>query len=127
MKLFILLALTSLHFQAIADVDTTDLTIPDEAIDSPMINLEGQYQVKEAPIKKVAQVKQAPKIAPVVTATKALSPSDRIRQYREQLEIRNQIMVQKKMEQIRLQQEIALARKLEQSMNQTINAIGNIK
>jgi hypothetical protein len=42
---------------------------------------------------------------------------------REKLEIRNRIMVEKKMEQIRWQQELALAKKLEQSMNQTINAI----
>jgi len=59
----------------------------------------------------------------VVVEKKPLSSSERMRLYREQLEVRNQVMVQKKMEQIRLQQEIALARKLEQSMNQTLKAL----
>jgi hypothetical protein len=47
--------------------------------------------------------------------------------YRERLEERNKIMVERKMEQIRFQQEVALARKLEQSMNQTLKSIDNIK
>lgn len=98
-----------------AEVDQSDLALADESIDSPTLNIEGQYQEKP--------VKVAPKRVAPVQVKKPLTQSERIRLYREQLEIRNQIMVQKKMEQIRLQQEIALARKLEQSMNQTINAI----
>jgi hypothetical protein len=123
MKVLILTTIISLFsFYSFADVDTSDLTVADEAIDTPSIDLEGQYQVKEVPVKKVAP-KPAKVVAELPKPRKPVSPSERIRNYREQLEIRNQIMVQKKMEQIRLQQEIALARKLEQSMNQTIKAI----
>ena len=59
----------------------------------------------------------------VTEVKKPLSPSERLRLRRQQLEVRNRIMVEKKMEQIRWQQEIALAKKLEESMNQTIQAI----
>ena len=102
-----------------AEVDTSDLALADEAISAQTLNIEGQYQEKEVEVKE-----EPKKVAPVVVETrKPLSASEKIRLYREKLELRNQIMVQKKMEQIRLQQEIALAKKLEQSMNQTIKAI----
>jgi hypothetical protein len=110
-----LLMVLGFNFKANADVDPSDLALADESIDSPSLNIEGQYQIKEAPKKALAPIK----------IKKPLTASEKIRLYREQLEIRNQIMVQRKMEQIRLQQELALARKLEQSMNQTIQAIDN--
>ena len=93
---------------------TDELALADEAIQSPTMNIEGQYQVPE---KKVVK-KPAPK---------KLSASDRMKLLRERLEERNRIMVEKKMEQIRFQQEMALARQLEQSMNQTLKAIDNVK
>ncbi len=108
-----------------AEIDTSDLSIPDEIIDSPTIDLEGQLAKKVEEKKAPAVKKVAPKVVetPVVVEKKPLSSSERMLLYREQLEVRNQVMVQKKMEQIRLQQEIALARKLEQSMNQTLKAL----
>jgi len=124
MKPFLfIIALFSLNL--FAEIDTSDLSIPDEIIDSPTIDLEGQLAKKVEEKKAPAVKKLAPKVVetPVVVEKKPLSSSERMRLYREQLEVRNQVMVQKKMEQIRLQQEIALARKLEQSMNQTLKAL----
>lgn len=112
MKKFItLLMLSSLSATTFAQVDNSDLSVADESVDSPSIQIEGQY--KEAK-RKV----EAPKV-------QKLSPSEMLKRRREQLELRNQMMVQKKMEQIRLQQELALAKQLEQSMNKTIEAIDN--
>ncbi len=101
-----------------------ELTLADEAIQAPTMNIEGQYQVAEptpapAPApKKVVVRKPAPK---------KLTSSDRLKLLRERLEERNRIMVEKKMEQIRFQQELALARQLEQSMNQQLKALDNLK
>ena len=118
-----------LSFNVKADISSDDLTLADEAIQSPAMDIEGQYQVKE-------EVKEEPKTAPakeVVVAPKrkvarrVLSQSDKLKIYRERLEERNKIMIERKMEQIRLQQEVALFRKLEQSMNQTIKAIDAVR
>lgn len=115
--ILIIAAILTFSLNTFADIETSDLaTAADESIDSPTLNIEGQYKEKEVPVVKTETKK-------VVQIKKPLTQSEKIRLYREQLELRNQMMVQKKMEQIRLQQEIALARKLEQSMNQTIEAI----
>jgi hypothetical protein len=98
-----------------------DLSLADEAIQAPTLNIEGQYELAPAPVKK-APAPQMRRAAP-----KKLSSSDRLKLLRERLEERNRIMVEKKMEQIRFQQEVALARQLEQSMNQTLKAIDNVK
>ena len=114
-------------FNVKADTDLTindELTLADEAIQAPTMNIEGQYQVAEptpAPAsapKRVVVRKPAPK---------KLTASDRLKLLRERLEERNRIMVEKKMEQIRFQQEMALARQLEQSMNQQLKALDNLK
>ena len=103
-----------------------DLTLADEAIQSPTMNIEGQYQV-EAPV--AAPVPAPPKVVKRVAPApkKPLSSSERLKLLRERLEERNRIMVEKKMEQIRFQQEMALARQLEASMNNTLKAIDSIK
>lgn len=111
-----------------AEVATDDeLTQADEALHTPAMDIEGQYHVKEEtkaePVAVAAPVKEE-KVAPV--KAKRISQSERLKIYRERLEERNRIMVEKKMEQIRFQQELALARKLEQSMNQTLKAIDNV-
>ncbi len=117
MKYLILLLLSLVALNSYAEVDTSDLAVADEAIESPSINLEGNLKTKEeiviAPAKEVVA-------APV---RKQLSPSERLRLRRARLEERNKIMVEKKMEQIRWQQEVALAKQLEESMNKTIQAI----
>lgn len=116
------LILLSLVFAINVQAETTapdELTLADEAIDAPALNIEGQYQVEEAPVsapKKIVRAKP-----------KKLTQSEKLKLYRERLEERNRIMVEKKMEQIRFQQEMALARKLEASMNQTLKAIDNIE
>ncbi len=118
MKYLVLLSL-AIAFNVHADTEINvddELTLADEAIQSPTMNIEGQYKV-EAP-KKVAPKKQV---------QKQLSSSDRLKLLRQRLEERNRIMVEKKMEQIRFQQELALARQLEQSMNKTIQAIDGLK
>lgn len=122
MKYLMLLSLM-FAFNAKADTDITisdELTLADEAIQAPTMNLEGQYEAPApAPAPKQVVVKKP--------APKKLTASDRLKLLRERLEERNRIMVEKKMEQIRYQQELALARQLEQSMNQTIKAIDGIK
>lgn len=111
-SIYFLTSLILLNGTSFAQYDSTEVTLPDESIDSPTINLEGN--VKAPKVEKRTHV-QIPK--------KELSPSEKMRLYREQMEIRNQLMVQKKIEQIRLKQELALAKKLEDSMNQTIQNI----
>jgi hypothetical protein len=92
-----------------------EITLADEAVEAPELNIEGKYRVEKPAPKKVAR--------PV----KKISSSDRLKLLRTRLEERNKIMLEKKMEQIRYQQELALARQLEQSMNQTLKAIDEIK
>lgn len=124
MKYLMLLSLM-FAFNVKADTDITlsdELSLADEAIQAPTMNIEGQYQVAEptpAPAPKRVVVKKP--------APKKVTASDRLKLLRERLEERNRIMVEKKMEQIRFQQEMALARQLEQSMNQQLKAIENIK
>lgn len=113
-------------FNVQAEITSDDLVLADEAIQSPTIDIEGQYKVQEpAPVHEAAvaaPVKQAPK-----KVVKKLSQSDKLKIYRERLEERNRVMVERKMEQIRYRQELALARQLEQSMNQTLKAIDSVK
>ncbi len=130
MKYLMLLSLL-LAFNVKADTEITisdDLSLADEAIQSPTMNIEGQYQIA-APAPVTAQAPQ--RIERVVRRApapkKPLSSSERLKALRERLEERNRIMVEKKMEQIRFQQEMALARQLEASMNNTLRAIDGIK
>lgn len=118
MKYLILVLTGLMAFNLYAEVDTSDLAGADLTIESPSLNIEGQLKAKEEVIAPI-EVKKVV-VAPV---KKPLSQSERMRLYREQLEVRNRIMVEKKMEQIRWKQEVALARKLEESMNKTIQAI----
>jgi predicted alpha/beta-fold hydrolase len=125
MKYLILLS-TILSFNLRAEVSSDDIALADETIQSPTMNLEGQYKVKEAaPEHEAAVVVEAP--VHVAKKAKSLSQSDRLKLYRERLEERNRVMVERKMEQIRFRQELALARQLEQSMNKTLNAIDSVK
>lgn len=111
-------------FNVKAETNSDDLTLADEAIQSPTMDIEGQYQVKEEV--KPEAVKEVKVVAPK-KVVKKISQSDKMKMYRERLEERNKIMIEKKMEQIRFQQELALARKLEQSMNQALKAIDSVK
>lgn len=111
MKYLMLLLTGLMAFNLYAEVDTSDLAGADVTIETPSLNIEGQ--LKETEEKKVA----------VLPIKKPLSPSEKMRLYRERLEERNRIMVEKKMEQIRWKQEIALAKQLEESMNKTIQSI----
>jgi hypothetical protein len=127
--LMLLSVLFAFNVKADTEINVNDeLTLADEAIQSPALNIEGKYKT-EVPVEVAApapapvqQVRRAPRPAP-----KQLTSSDRLRLIRQRLEERNRIMVEKKMEQIRFQQEMALARQLEASMNQTIKAIDNVK
>lgn len=117
----------SVQAEVVAEAVTEDeITLADEALHTPALDIEGQYHVKEEPKAAPAAVAPVAPVAPVVK-TKRLSASERLRLVRAKLEERNRIMVEKKMEQIRYQQELALARQLEQSMNQTLKAIDNVK
>lgn len=119
---YLMLLSVLLSFNAYAEIDSDDLALADEAIQAPTMDIEGQYKVQApAPVHEAAVVKIAPK------KEKRLTQSERLKLYRERLEERNKLMVERKMEQIRFQQEVALAKKLEQSMNQTLNAIDSVK
>lgn len=126
MKYLMLLSLLLAYNVSVqAEVVTEDeISLADEALHTPTLDIEGQYHVKEEP--KAAPAAE-PAATPVVVVEKKISPSERMRLRRAKLEERNRIMVEKKMEQIRYQQELALARQLEQSMNQTLKAIDNVK
>ena len=129
--LMLLSVLFAFNVKADTEVNISDdLTLADEAIQAPTLNIEGQYQVEApapAPVRRAPPVQQAPVVRRAPPVQKKLTSSDRLRILRGRLEERNKIMVEKKMEQIRFQQELALARQLEQSMNQTIKAIDNVK
>jgi hypothetical protein len=126
MKYLMLLSVL-LAFNVKAETNSEDLILADEAIQSPTLDIEGQYKVKEeVKAEPVVAIKEVKVAAPKKIAKK-ISQSDRLKMYRERLEERNKIMVERKMEQIRFQQELALARKLEQSMNQTLRAIDSVK
>lgn len=113
-------------FNVKAEINADDLALADEAIQSPTMDLEGQYKAQEAaPIHEAAVIAAPVKIAP--RKVKKVSQSERLKLFRERLEERNKIMVERKMEQIRYRQEMALARQLEQSMNQTLKAIDSVK
>lgn len=129
--LMLLSVLFAFNVKADTEINVNDeLTLADEAIQAPTIDIEGKYKIAEpvqapAPVQQVEVRRAAPqRVAP---APKRLTSSDRLKLLRARLEERNRIMVEKKMEQIRFQQEMALARQLEQSMNQTIKAIDNVK
>lgn len=130
--LMLLSVLFAFNVKADTEINVNDeLTLADEAIQSPALDIEGKYKIAEptpapipAPVQQVEVRRAAPRVAP---APKKLTASDRLKLLRERLEERNRIMVEKKMEQIRFQQEMALARQLEASMNQTIKAIDNVK
>lgn len=125
MKYLMLLSVL-LAFNVKAETNSDDLSLADEAIQAPTMDLEGQYQVKEEAKVAPMAIKEVKIAAPKKVARK-ISQSDRMKMYRERLEERNKIMIERKMEQIRFQQELALARKLEQSMNQTLRAIDSVK
>ena len=121
-------------FNAHAEMSSDDLTLADEAIQAPQMDIEGQYKTREEVVKAtpvaVKEEKKEEKKAEIVAPKKVqrrISQSDRLKMYRERLEERNRIMIERKMEQIRYRQELALARQLEQSMNKTLNAIDSIK
>lgn len=83
----------------------------------------------ELPVKEAKKSKAHKVHAPVyeeVAYEKPMSPSEQIRAYRQKMEERNVLQLQKKIEEIRIKQELALARKLQESMNQTIKALDNI-
>lgn len=126
MKYLMLLSVL-LSFNVHAEIESDDLTLANEAIQSPTMDIEGQYKVEEkAPVHEAAAVIAAPVVV-APKKEKRLSQSDKLKLYRERLEERNKIMIERKIEQIRFKQELALARQLEQSMNQTLKAIDTVK
>jgi hypothetical protein len=122
MKYLMILSLL-LAFNIKAETTSDDLTLADESIQSPTLNIEGQYKVQEP----VAVPAPASAVIATPLIIKKLSQSDKLKIFRERLEERNKIMIEKKIEQIRFKQELALAHKLEQSMNQTLRAIDTIQ
>ncbi len=130
----LLAALPSYTFSDITEIEpaettttASDLSMADEVIDSPSLNIKGQLTeeekiipVEEAPVKVVKKVRPVQKRKP-------LTQSEKIQLYRARLEERNRIMVQRKIEEIRLKQEMALMRKIETQMNNTLRALDTVK
>ena len=125
--LMLLSVLLAFNVKADSEISVSDdLSLADEAISAPTMNIEGQYKV-EAPAPVAAPQRTVVTRKPAPAIRKSLTSSERLKLLRERLEERNKIMVEKKMEQIRFQQEMALARQLEASMNNTMKAIDNVK
>ena len=135
-----LMLLTMLFsFSAYAESSSDDFLLFDEAVQAPIMDLEGQYQVKEEAVKTepviVKELKEVKAIQEVIIQKvdeptkpiQKIAVAERVKTYRELLEERNRLMVERKLEQIRLKQEVALTNHLEQSMNQTLKAIETIK
>lgn len=114
--LFLFALLFSLKLKA--DDLPEDIMMVDEAIQSPTMNLEGSYRLKDD--KTTLAVSSAKK--PV----KKMSPSDKLKSYRAWLEERNRMMLERKLEQIRYKQELVLTKQLEKSMNNAIKAMDSV-
>ena len=98
---------------------TTSIPIPTPAPAAVAI-------AQDAPIKpKLGTVTEASEetFEDIEAPMKDLSPTEKLKAYRQKLEEKNLVLLEKKMEMIRLQQEMALLRNLEKSMNQTISAL----
>lgn len=125
MKYLIILCSVFLTYSTYAQTEVSEndeVSLADEAIQAPPITIEGQYQVEVPKPSPTPPVQRK-----IVRQKKPLSSSERLKALRERLEVRNRIMIEKKMEQIRFQQEMALAREIEASMNKTIKAIDTLK
>ena len=114
MKVLFLLALL-FSFNLKAEDLPEDIMMVDEAIQTPTMNIEGSYRLKDDKTTLATTGSKKP--------TKKMSPSDKLKSYRAWLEERNRMMLEKKLEQIRYKQELVLTKQLEKSMNQAIKAM----
>ena len=78
-----------------------------ESVEMDQISIDGQYQS-------------------YASSPRRESASDRMKNYRQKLERKNEVMMRKKIEQIRYKNEIRLMKKMQKAMGQTLNAIDNI-
>lgn len=74
---------------------------------------------------EVAETIEVP-LVDEIAESKTLSPSEKLKAYRQKLEEKNLVLLEKKLEMIRLEQEMALLRNLERSMNKTLSAIKDL-
>jgi hypothetical protein len=101
-----------------ADELPEDIMMVDEAIQSPSMNLEGSYRLKDD--------KSTLAISGSKKPSKKMSASDKLKSYRAWLEERNRMMLERKLEQIRYKQELVLTKQLEKSMNNAIKAMDSV-
>lgn len=82
----------------------------------------------EAPSPAAVEVAETTEVPLVdeIADNRNLSPSEKLKAYRQKLEEKNLILLEKKLEMIRLEQEMALLRNLERSMNKTLSAIKDL-
>ncbi len=82
----------------------------------------------EAPSPSAVEVAETTEVPLVdeIADNRNLSPSEKLKAYRQKLEEKNLILLEKKLEMIRLEQEMALLRNLERSMNKTLSAIKDL-
>lgn len=137
-----------------AVINNSEVSIADESVESPNINIEGKYKVEEPVIikeekivideKPADKVKKEEKKIVIIEKTEKniknekriypelkkaepkLSAAEQLKDERKKLEEENRLMLEQQLEQIRLQQELELTKKLEQSMNDTLKAIDSL-
>jgi hypothetical protein len=114
MKVLFLFTLL-ISFKLKAEDLPEDIMMVDEAIQTPTMNIEGSYRLKEEKSGLALTSSKKP--------AKKMSPSEKLKSYRAWLEERNRMMLERKLEQIRYKQELVLTKQLEKSMNQTIKAM----
>ncbi len=117
MKVLILFALI-FSLQTKADDLPEDIMMVDEAIQTPTMNIEGNYRLKDD--------KSTLAISGTKKPAKKMSASDKLKSYRAWLEERNRMMLERKLEQIRYKQELVLTKQLENSMNNAIKAMDSV-
>ncbi len=139
MKYLVLLCVLA-SFNLRAEISSADIAIPDEAIESPNMDIEGLYVTKEevktdpAAINgdKLAKDLKAIKEDIIVKGVdnkmndKKLSQIEIMREQRKILEEKNRLMLEQELEKIRYNQELDLAKQLEHAMNQTLDVIESV-
>ena len=82
----------------------------------------------ETPSPAAVEVAEATEVPLVdeIADNRNLSPSEKLKAYRQKLEEKNLVLLEKKLEMIRHEQEMALLRNLERSMNKTLSAIKDL-
>lgn len=111
--------LSAILFTAtVVKADSFRFNSSDNYYNLDQIAVDGQFSQPQAP-----RYHQA---APSQQQARQVSPSDRMRQKRIELERQNELMVQKMIEDQRYQKELILMKQMQESMKQVMDSLGQI-